>query len=214
MVDPTLTYTLPAHIVASTGMDALVHAIESYTSNAANPFSESFSMQAMKMLVNNLPSSFRNIEDREARAQVHLASTLAGFAFNYGKLGIVHSCSHPMSARYGVPHGVANAVILPYVLEFNKVTNIEKFAEIARLFDATLIGTDDKEAASQVSNVVHRFNVELSIPSTFKHLNIDFTQQMIEELAKDAMDDVGTFPFNPRQANMDDIVSIYQKVLT
>ncbi len=213
MVDPTLTYTLPAHIVASTGMDALVHAIESYTSNAANPFSESFSIQAIKMLVKNLPTSYKDNEDREARAQVHLASTLAGFAFNYGKLGIVHSCSHPMSARYGVPHGIANAVILPYVLEFNKVTNIEKFAEIARIFDPSLKDVDEREAANQVSKVVHRFNAQLNIPSTFSHLKIDFTHSMIAELARDAMDDVGTFPFNPRKASLDEVVSIYQKVL-
>lgn len=213
MVDPTLTYTLPAHIVASTGMDALVHAIESYTSNAANPFSEAFSIQAIKMLVKNLPSSYKDNDDREARAQVHLASTLAGFAFNYGKLGIVHSCSHPMSARYGVPHGIANAIILPYVLEFNKVTNIEKFAEIARVFDPSLNDVSDEEAANHVSNVVHRFNAQLNIPSTFSHLKIDFTHSMIEELARDAMDDVGTFPFNPRKANLNEVVSIYQQVL-
>ncbi|WP_107941810.1 iron-containing alcohol dehydrogenase family protein [Metasolibacillus sp. FSL H7-0170] len=213
MIDPALTYSLPQHIVAATGMDALVHAIESYVSLEANPLSEAFSLQAIRMLIEHLPASYANVANVEARAQIHLASTLAGFAFNYGKLGIVHSCSHPMSAHYNVPHGLANAIILPYVLGFNKIANIKKFAHIARMFDSSLIVKSDNFAAEQLQNLVHKFNNELNIPANFRYLNIAFTNEMIEQLALDALDDRGTFPFNPRKASKEDIIEIYKKVL-
>ena len=213
IIDPSLTFTLPSHLVAATGMDALVHAIESYVSLGASPFSEAFSLHAIKMLVKFLPLSFAQPANIEARSQIHLASTLAGFAFNYGKLGLVHSCSHPMSAHFHVPHGVANAIILPYVLGFNKISNISKYAEIARIFDSSLNLQNDNYAANHLENLVHEFNQELSIPSNFKYLNIDITEEMIDRLALDALDDIGTLPFNPRKATKEDIIQIYRKVL-
>ncbi len=213
IVDPSLTYTLPSSIVAATGMDALVHAIESYVSLSATPLSEAFSLQAIKMLIEFLPASYAQPANIEARSQIHLASTLAGFAFNYGKLGLVHSCSHPMSAHFQVPHGIANAILLPYVIGFNKIANIKKFAEIARIFDSSLLMKNDIFAANQLENLVHALNKELNIPSNFKYLNIVFTNDMIEKLALDALDNIGTLPHNPRKATKDDIIQIYSQVL-
>jgi len=213
IVDPLLTYTLPKKIVATTGMDALVHAIESYTSNAKTSFSEGVSMQAIKMLVKYLPSSYHDESNHEARAQVHLASTLAGIGFQYGKLGMIHSCSHPMTARHGVEHGQANAVILPYVIQYNHVINDERFAEIARVFDPSLHTVKDREASRNLSTIIHQFNRNLDIPDNFHYLNVDFSTEMIEQLAEDAMNDVGTFPFNPREATKEDVISIYNQVL-
>ncbi|MFJ8063219.1 iron-containing alcohol dehydrogenase [Psychrobacillus sp. NPDC096426] len=134
-IDPLLTITLPRHIVAATAIDALVHAIEAYTSLRSNPISDGLALQAMRMIIENLPASYAQPDNIEARTQIHLASTIAGMAFTLGGLGLVHYCSHPMSAVYNVPHGVANAILLPHVIEYNLISNHKKFANIARIFN-------------------------------------------------------------------------------
>jgi len=209
ILDPLFTLSLPSHIVAATGMDALVHAIESYVSNAANPISEAFSLQAIRLLNNSLEKSFASSKNVEARAEVYLASVLAGFAFNNGKLGIVHSCSHPLSAHFNVPHGLANAILLPYIIEFNLLANTKKFAEIARIFDPTLYLKSDREASRKLITISKELNENLTIPSSFNYLEIDVTEEKLNQLVADAIDDKGTYPFNPRHATQQDIKKIY-----
>lgn len=213
ILDPYFTMSLPSHIVAATGMDALVHAIESYVSLSANPLSEAFSVQAMKLLIQSLEKSYAHAHYIEARAEVYLGSVLAGFAFNNGKLGIVHSCSHPLSAHFNIPHGLANAVLLPYIVEFNMISNVKKFAEIARIFDVALHMKTDREAARQLVPMIQQLNENLGIPTTFEGMNLNVTKEKLHQLVQDALDDKGTFPFNPRQARFEDIEGIYQKVL-
>src|SRR4051812_35480224 len=126
-VDPSLTISLPRHVVAATGIDALVHAIEAYVSMKATPITDGLALQAIKMLKENLPITYAQPENIEARSQVHLASCIAGMAFGLGGLGMVHSCSHPMSAVYHVPHGLANAILLPIVVKHNLIANFKKY---------------------------------------------------------------------------------------
>lgn len=212
-VDPSLTYSLPRQHVAATGCDALVHAIEAYTSVRATPISDGLAMQAIKMLKEYLPRTYAHPDDTEARAQVHLASTIAGMAFGLAGVGLVHSCSHPMSAVYHVPHGLANAVILPYVLEYNLIANYKKFADIARVFDSSLVLESDVEAAKSLVSLIRDFTKSLDIPDDFSYLGIDVTDEVIQRLSNDAMDDVGTIPVNPRKVYREDVVKIYQKLL-
>ena len=212
-VDPALTLSLPRHVVATTGIDALVHAIEAYVSVKATPITDGLALQAIKMLAENLPITYAHPGNIEARSQVHLASSIAGIAFGLGGLGMVHSCSHPMSALYKVPHGLANAILLPIVVKHNLIANFKKYADIARVFDPSLSSENDKKAAEQLPELINQFNVSLDIPKDFGHLGIEFTEEKIDRLSDDAMDDVGTIPNNPRKAFKEDIIKIYEKAL-
>ncbi|WP_144529828.1 iron-containing alcohol dehydrogenase family protein [Peribacillus simplex] len=212
-VDPILTSSLPRQVVVTTGIDALVHAIEAFTAIRATPITDGLAIQAIKMLVENLPSTYAHPKYLEARSQVHLASTIAGMAFSLGGLGLVHSCSHPMSAIYNVPHGLANAILLPNIIEYNLISNYQKYAEIARIFDSSLTVQNNKVAAENLVNLLNSFNQALGIPKDFNYLGIKFTEEMVNRLAHDAMDDKGTIPNNPRKVIKEDIVQIYNKVL-
>lgn len=212
-VDPVLTASLPRHIVASTGMDAFVHALEAYTSVRANPIADGLALQAIKMLKEHLPSSYAHPDNMEARAQVHLASTIAGLAFSIGGLGLVHSCSHPMSALYNVPHGLANAILLPYVIKYNLISNYKKYADVARIFDPALQFENDRAAAEKLVELLNDLNQSLDIPKNFSSLGIQFTKEMADRLANDAMEDKGTIPNNPRKVFKEDVLKIYQQVL-
>lgn len=212
-VDPVLTTSLPRQVVATTGLDALVHALEAYTSVQANPVSDGLALQAIRMLKEHLPASYAHPDNLEARAQVHLASTIAGMAFRLGGLGLVHSCSHPMSAIYHVPHGLANAILLPYVIKHNLIANEKKYADIARIFEPSLQFENDRAAAQKLVDVLNAFNRSLDIPKDFSHLGITFTEEMVERLAHDAMEDKGTIPNNPRKVYKEDVMKIYQEVL-
>ncbi|WP_087972043.1 iron-containing alcohol dehydrogenase [Oceanobacillus rekensis] len=212
-VDPMLTSSLPRHIVSTTAIDALVHAIEAYVSMKSNPFSDGLALQAIRMIEKSLPASYAQPEDMEARSQLHLASTIAGLAFGTGGLGMVHSCSHPMSAVHDVPHGLANAVILPHVVEHNLISNHQKYADIARIFDDSLYAISDKKAAEMLVNILKEFIADLDIATDFSYLKLEFTEEMVDRLSEDAMNDIGTIPNNPRKAVKEDIKEIYKKVL-
>ncbi|MCZ0874423.1 iron-containing alcohol dehydrogenase family protein [Peribacillus sp. AS_2] len=211
-IDPILTTTLPKHHVSATAIDALVHAIEAYTSIRSTPISDGLALQAIRMIKENLLASYANPANYEARAQIHLASTMAGMAFTLAGLGLVHSCSHPMSAVFNVAHGVANAIILPYVIEFNLISNIKKFAEIARVFKPELVLKDDQAAANELSCLLKSFTGSVDIPKDFSFLGIEVTDEIIDRLADGAMDD-GTIPSNPRKVYKEDVIKIYDQVL-
>jgi alcohol dehydrogenase class IV len=148
----------------------------------------------------------------EARAQIHLASTIAGMAFSLAGLGLVHSCSHLMSAVYNIAHGNANAIILPYVIEFNLISNFKKYAENARVFIPELVLKDDHTAANELSGLIKIFTASVDIPKDFSFIGIEVTDEIIDRLADDAMDD-GTIPFNPRKIYKEDVIKVYNQVL-
>lgn len=212
-IDPLMTITLPKHHVSATALDALVHAIESYTSVWATPISDGLALQAIRMIRDNLPASYANPDNLETRAQIQLASTIAGMAFSLAGLGLVHSCSHPMSAVYNVPHGIANAILLPYVIQYNLISNIKKYADIARIFQPELVLKNDQTASDEMVGLLTSFNALVDIPKDFGYLGIEVTDEVIDRLASDAMDDKGTIPANPRKVYKEDVVEIYNQVL-
>lgn len=213
LIDPNLTLSLPQHIVATTAIDALVHAIEAYTAKRANPLSTSVALQAVKMLHDYLPASYAQKNNFEARSQVQMASTLAGIALALSGVGLVHSCSHPMSAVHDVPHGLANAILLPYVIEYNLIASFPKYAHIARIFDPLLINKTDEQAARQLVTLLKQFTKSLNIPKNFSYLNFKFTEDMVDRLSNDAMNDISTVTNNLREVNKNDVVQIYKNVL-
>ncbi|MDQ0271861.1 iron-containing alcohol dehydrogenase family protein [Cytobacillus purgationiresistens] len=212
-VDPSLTLGLPRQHVAATGSDAFVHAVESYVSLPANPFTDALALQAIRMIWDNLPQTYGHDGNLEARAQVHLASTFAGMSFSLGGLGLVHSLSHPMSARYNVPHGLANAILLPHIIEHNLSATPQRYADIARMLDPELHFESVNQAAKALIPLVQEFLQSIDIPDSFGYLDRGFSEEQIEQLAEDAMNDHGTVHNNPKKAVKEDIVKIYQKVL-
>lgn len=212
-LDPLLTQALPRHHVSATSMDALVHSIEAYVSIRENPIADGLALQAIRMISKYLPASYANPNDLEARSQIQVASTIAGMSFGLVGVGIVHSCSHPMSAVYNVPHGLANAIILPHVIEYNLIANYGKYADIARIFEPALVLESNEFAAKQLVEIINNFSENIDIPKDFSFLNIDVTEEVIERLSHDAMNDRGTVLTNPRKVFKEDIEKIYRKVL-
>ncbi|WP_175614842.1 iron-containing alcohol dehydrogenase family protein [Piscibacillus halophilus] len=212
IVDPTLTLTLPRHVVAATGMDAFVHAIESYTSTLANPITDGIALQAIKMLKEHLLPSYAHPSNMESRSQIHLASTMAGIAFNTAGLGVVHACSHPMSAVFQVPHGLANAIILPKAIEYNLISNYKKYADIARILDSSLNAVSDEQAANALFDLLEKFNEQLDIPTDFSYIE-GVEPEHLEVLTHDALHDQLTIPMNPRKVEKTDIEKIYKTLI-
>jgi alcohol dehydrogenase class IV len=211
-IDPTMTYSLPRQHIAATGMDALVHAIEAYTANRAHPIGDAFALEAIRMLREYLPISYSDPTNHEAKAQVILASTLAGFAIALAGCALVHSMSHPMSATFHVPHGLANAILLPYVTEYNLMSNIDKYANIQVIFDRSSYCLTKYEAAEKLVGELRKFSRSLDIPNDFGYLDVGINDEVISGLADDVLDDRGTFPYNPRKATKEDVMDIYKKV--
>ncbi|MFJ5760645.1 iron-containing alcohol dehydrogenase [Neobacillus sp. NPDC093182] len=212
-VDPVMTYSLPPKLIAATGMDALVHSIESYVNNRAQPISDALALEAIKMLRKYLPKSYADPTNEEAKAQVLLASTIAGLSFSMSGTALVHSLSHPMTAWFEVPHGLANAIILPYVMEFNLIANYEKYAEVAYLFEEETRNLSVYKAAEKLVDHLKNFARKLDIPENFNYLSEVIDEEVIEGLTRDAMDDRGTFPNNPRKPSKEEVRALYQQLL-
>ncbi|MFP3511159.1 iron-containing alcohol dehydrogenase [Peribacillus sp. SIMBA_075] len=147
ILDPELTLTLPKSITAATGMDALTHAIEAYTSNIAEPISDALSLYAIELIAKYLPLAVENGTDLEARKNMLVASLIAGMAFDNADLGAVHAMAEPLGGLYDTPHGVANSIFLPHVFEFNIPSNLEKHAIVAEKLGANKEGKTTEEIA-------------------------------------------------------------------
>ena len=168
IVDPALAQTMPAQLVAHTGMDALTHAIEAYTASLRSNFSDPLAIKAIEMVKANLLKSFEG--DKEARNLMHEAQCLAGMAFSNALLGIVHSMAHKVGAVFHIPHGCANAIFLPYVIQYNRTKCEDRYADIARALK--LEGSTDAELTDELIKVIDKMNDELSIPHSMKEYGI------------------------------------------
>lgn len=203
--DPELMLDKPAGLTAATGMDALTHAVESYISLGANPVTDSMAIQAIKLISDNLRQAVaygHNIETRENMAN---ASLLAGMAFNNAGLGYVHAIAHQLGGLYDIPHGVANAVLLPHVLEYNIISNPRKFADIAEFMGEDITGLSTRDAADKAISAIKKLSEDVNIPSNLKELGVK--EKDFETMADLALQDGNAFS-NPIQGNKEDIISI------
>lgn len=208
--DPELTASLPPLFTAATGMDALTHAIEGFTSRANEPISDALLGKAIKLIAGSLQkATFRGEANKDARYDMMMGSMLAGMGFVNTILGIAHSMAHPLGAMFGVPHGVGNAICLPVVMEFNLHSNPEKFAEIAELFGKNTAGMTTEEAGRAAVEAVYELLESLPIPPLSSY---GVTEADIEKLAEEAMKggDRGT---NPRNTEIEDFRKLYKKTL-
>lgn len=207
VVDPQMMMSMPEALTASTGMDALTHAIEGYTTKAAWEMTDMFHLEAIKLIAQNLRDAVK--KEPKAKENMALAQYIAGMGFSNVGLGIAHSIAHTFSAHYDTPHGVACAVMLPVVMEFNKDYTDEKFREIARAMGVQ--GVDDmtqEEYRQAAIDAVRQLGKDVGIPDSIKGLK----EEDVEQLAKDSAADACA-PGNPRDPSMDDFRALIRKVM-
>jgi alcohol dehydrogenase class IV len=207
LIDGALLTRLPGPVVASTGMDALCHALESYTNLNTNPISDGLDIHAISMIGKWLRPAVAN-GNLEAMSNMVLASTIAGMGFANTRVTIVHAMSHPVSGFYGVPHGVANAVLLPYVMEFNLIGNAARFADIARALGEDTAGLTAMEAARLSVSAVRELSWDVGIPETFEDYGV--TEEHLEAMIEDTFKS-GNVPLNPVRVTRQDVDRIYRQ---
>jgi len=210
ILDPELTLGLPAAVTAFTGMDALTHAIESYTSKAASPMSEMFSEEAIRRIGESLRQAVDQGSDLNARTQMLFGSLLAGVGLANAGVTAAHSLSYPMGGAYRVPHGVANALLLPAIMEFNAFSSLGKFAGIAEMLGEKVGGLSQREAAVLAVKTVKRLSEDIGIPQRLSDLGIPETA--IPGMAEEAMKVARPLENNPRPVSLEEAIRIYRSV--
>lgn len=210
IIDAELMYSLPKSLTAATGMDALTHAIEGYITKGAWALSDMFEIEAIRMINENLVTAVEEPCNPKGREGMALAQYVAAQAFSNVGLGLVHGMAHPMGALFDIPHGVANALLLPTIMEFNMPKCIEKFGVIARTMGVDTTGMTPEEAAQAACDAVRALAIKVGIPQHLTNLGIQ--ESDIPALSAQAITDVCT-PGNPRDVTEADIQELYKKVL-
>lgn len=209
VIDPMLHMEMPASITSTTGMDALTHALESYVSLNANPISDAYGAAAMKLIAANLRTAYTKPDDLEARSSMAVAGSMAATAYVNGGLGAVHGIAQSVGGVAHVAHGLANAMMLPYVMEKNLKGNLQKFAEIAGYLGADLTGMTVQKAAEQAVLEVKRLAEDLKIPKTLREVGV--TREMFPTIIKGTME-YRLLAINPVKLTAEDVAEILEKV--
>lgn len=210
IIDAELMYSLPKGLTAATGMDALTHSIEGYITKGAWELSDMFEIEAIRMISRYLPMAVSDTKNPEGRNGMAVAQYVAGMAFSNVGLGLVHGMAHPLGALFDIPHGVANAVLLPTVMEFNMPYCATKYRHIAEAMGIDTSAMNDDEAAQAACNAVKQLSQNVGIPATLTELGI--TEENIPALTQQALEDVCT-PGNPRPVTHDEVANIYRSLL-
>lgn len=208
IVDAELMYTLPRSLTAATGLDALTHAIEGLITKGAWEMSDMFEIKAIEMIARHLETAVNEPSNPEARDGMAVAQYVAGMAFSNVGLGAVHGMAHPLGAIFDIPHGVANALLLPVVMEFNAPAALAKYVTIAKAMNAYEDGMTEEQAAKAAVEAVRQLSVRVGIPQHLSELGIKEVD--LPRLAKAAFADVCT-PGNPRDITEADILELYKK---
>lgn len=207
IIDPDLMEKMPQSLAASTGMDALTHAMEGYITKAGWLIPDMFHINAMALIYKNLENA-ANEKDEISIEKMAYAQYIAGMGFSNVGLGIVHSMAHSLGAFFDTPHGLANAILLPHVLRFNGEECPDLFRNMGRAFGLDMDNLSDKEAVEKVADAVADLSKKVKIPQTLREIGIP--EEMIPALANQAINDPCT-PGNPRDVTVDDLISIYKQ---
>lgn len=210
IVDAELMYTLPKSLTASTGLDALTHAIEGLITKRAWEMSDMFEIKSIEMIARYLETAVNEPSNAEARNGMAVAQYIAGMAFSNVGLGLVHGMAHPLGAIFDIPHGVANALLLPLVMEFNAPAALDKYIDIAKAMGVYAPDMSREEAARAAVDAVKALSIKVGIPQHLSELGIK--EEDLERLAASAYADVCT-PGNPREVTKEIIYNLYKQAL-
>ncbi|MFH1076685.1 MAG: iron-containing alcohol dehydrogenase [Pseudomonadota bacterium] len=205
LLDPELTVTAPPSITAATGMDAFTHALEAYTSLQANPLSDLVAEKAIALIGKNLKNAFVSGDDRVARREMLMGSLLGGMALASAGVGACHALAYPLGALFGIPHGLANAVLLPYIMQYNITGCVGKYARTAQL----MLATSQYESADKAIDMIFALRKEIGIPNRLSELQIPSSS--IEQMADAALKVARPIANNPRAVTKEGVVGIYQQ---
>jgi alcohol dehydrogenase len=210
LLDPTLLSTVPAHIAAACGMDALTHAVESFINLSASPITDAYACEAMRLIGKYLRTYVANRENLTAAGAMLMASSLACVSFGVARLGNVHAMAHPLGGFFDLPHGVANAILLPHVMRFNLLADSGKYRRIAEFLGEDCSGLSDREAAQLAIDAVVELSIDVGIPESLSAVGI--TEDLIPSMAADAMKS-GNILINPRQTTLNDIENLFRAAM-
>ncbi len=211
VLDPELTTGLPPHVTAATGMDALIHAIEAYTSINASTITDMYCIKAIELISKNLRTAFAKGDNIEARTAMMEAALLAGIGFANAGVTAVHAFAYPIGAEFHIPHGVANTLMLPHVIRFNVLGNLEKFAQLAKPFGLPVEGLDNLAIVDRVIATIDRLADDIRVP---RHLaDFGVKEKDIPMLAEGVMKVTRLLANNPRTLTLDDAKRIYKAAL-
>lgn len=207
ILDPELLLSLPASVAAATGVDAMVHALEAYISTAASPFSDAMAEKALELIGGNIRAFVANRSNVEAAGAMLAGSLFAGIAFSWARLGDVHAMAHPLGGYFNVPHGVANAILLPVVVEYNALADQGKYETIYRM-----IAREPEEVfyVDMLAAEIRSLTESLGIPGSLSEVGV--TEDKIPAMAEDAMKS-GNIAVNPRSTRKEDIEALYRQAL-
>jgi len=202
LLDPVIPAKMPPHITANTGMDVMAHAVEAYVSNAASCYTDPLAYEAIRLVFDNIVKAYDQADDMLAREGMHNASALAGMAFTNASLGLVHSLAHKIGGEFGLTHGLANAILMPYIIDYNrKATNkIEKLEKDLKI--------------DSITEEIQKLDTRLNIPLTLKDVKEvaipeDKFLEVLDRMSKNAFEDPCTST-NPRQSSVEDVRKIYE----
>jgi len=209
VLDPGLTTELPPQVTAMTGIDAMVHAIEAYTTKLKkNPISDALARLGLKLLFQNIRTAMQRGHDLEARSQMLIGAMLAGQAFANAPVGAVHALAYPIGGQYHVAHGLSNSLVLPHVMRFNLPDASREYAELAReLFD-DLGASSDLDAATRLISALEELIVDINLETRLRNVGIE--EQVLPQLAEAAMQQTRLLVNNPREVGYEDALQIYR----
>jgi alcohol dehydrogenase class IV len=208
LVSPVMTLTCPRGVTAASGVDALVHAIESYLSVNASPITDALALGAIRLIVKALPKAYANPNHLQAREDMATASLMAGMAFGNAGVGAVHALAYPLGGRFNIAHGVSNALLLPYVMAWNKMACVERFRDIAAAMGVQLAGLSDQQAADQAVEAMAALCAAVDIPKGLRSFAVP--EDAIPAMAVEASGIERLMRNNPRKLSAADIEQIYR----
>jgi alcohol dehydrogenase class IV len=208
LVSPLMTLTCPRSVTAASGVDALVHAVEAYLSVNASPITDAIALGAIKLIVKALPKAYANPSSLPAREDMATASLMAGMAFGNAGVGAVHALAYPLGGRFNIAHGVSNALLLPYVMEWNKLACVERMRDIAEAMGARVAHLSDRDAADLAVKAMAELCAAVEIPSGLRSFNVP--EDAIPAMAEEASKIERLMRNNPRKLTAADIEKIYR----
>jgi len=187
ILDPLMTVSMPASVTGATGMDAMSHCIEALHSQQAEPIADSLALGAIRLIAEFLPKAIENGNDVIARGQMLIAANMAGVAFGNAQVGVVHALAHSVGGRFGVPHGVANSILLPYCMEYNLDAVVDKYRLVAQAMGINVSGLSDEAAAREAVEAIRALTRRINMPQRLRDVGVK--EEGLKQIAEDAISD-------------------------